>query len=233
MKRIVYLLVLSLLLPTAALAQDTSHWGVAASFVPEWTVPSNFKILFDAEEVDVRGTDFSIGIARGRTLGGDWNLSYIRRTLKEGSTTSDVSVECGFFSNGCFQDGTVRTVRNATLSGIQAVKFINFATIKGRVQIGMNLGGGVGTLEGELEEREFSAEFVSSSNAGSIGRQREEVSIVPAKELFMLSTVPLGIVEIAAGVILAPGVKLRVAGGLNFPGSSKFSVTGVYLIGAN
>jgi hypothetical protein len=44
---------------------------------------------------------------------------------------------------------------------------------------------------------------------------------------------PLGKVEIAAGVIVSPQFKVRVSGGLNYPGVHNVSVTGVYFFSAN
>jgi hypothetical protein len=65
-----------------------------------------------------------------------------------------------------------------------------------------------------------------------LGVQQETHETVDAKELFPLSSVPLGVVEISGGVTLASGLKIRAAGGLDFPGTSKFTLSAVYLIGA-
>jgi len=47
-----------------------------------------------------------------------------------------------------------------------------------------------------------------------------------------LSVVPLGKVQAAVGVLVAPGLKIRAQGGFDFPGYEKFSVAGVYLFGS-
>jgi hypothetical protein len=232
MQKRLWLFVVWIALPSSVLAQDGSHWGIAASVVPSWTVPSRFATLFNAQDVDLKSTDFSIGIARGRTLGGDWSVSYIHKKFAQGSSASDLSTDCQSFTNGCFQDGTVRVVRDATLSGVEMVKFIPFGTIKRRVQIGLVVGGGIGTLSGTLDEHQFSGEFVRFTNTAVIGRQTETVTTVPARDLFGISHVPLAKVEGMVGVIVAPGVKVRVSGGLDFPGSTSFALSGVYLIGA-
>lgn len=44
---------------------------------------------------------------------------------------------------------------------------------------------------------------------------------------------PIGRVELAVAVIVAPGVKVRVAGGFNYPGVNTVSVTGIYLFGGD
>ena len=222
------------LLPSAAGAQDSSHWGVAASVNPTWKVPDRFKIFFDAETAaDITSRDFSIGIARGRTLGGDWSVSYVRKNFKDGSYADATEQRCDEFVPGCFLQGSRRTLRGTTLSGILAVKYINFGTIRQRVQIGLNVGGGIGSLQGDLDVREYDVDVTCGNQGQCTGRQTETAFTADAKtELFALPTYPLGKVEAAVGVIVAPGLKVRVAGGLDFPGTSSFNLTGVYLIGA-
>jgi hypothetical protein len=228
------LLAFILLLPASVFAQDDSHWGVAVRVTPTWKVPSNLKVLFDADTaMDIKSQDFSIGIARGRTLGGDWNVSYVRKNFKDGSFADNTSVDC--FQGGCFTSGSIRTLRGVTLDGIEAVKFISFATIKDRVQIGLNAGGGIGSLKGSLDVRAFDIVFSCVGNQCT-NRQTERTFTVDVQDedngLYALQMYPLGKVEIAVGVILAPGLKVRVGGGLDFPGQNVFHVTGVYLIGA-
>jgi hypothetical protein len=233
LQKVVALAVALVCLPVTALAQD-SHWGVAVSVTPKWTVPSSFKMIFDAEAVDLESTDFSIGIARGQDQRGDWSVSYLRKSFKEGTSTSSISTECDVFSNGCFMFGDSRIVRSVKLTGLEALKFIPFATIKRRVQIGLTVGGGFGKLDGIIEHHEFSAEPVPPFLPGRFnGRQTETVTTEDAKELFPLEWVPLAKVEIAVGVIVAPGLKIRAAAGLDFPGQNMFSLTAVYLIGSN
>jgi hypothetical protein len=47
----------------------------------------------------------------------------------------------------------------------------------------------------------------------------------------LLSTFPMGKLQAAVAVIVARGLKVRFAGGIDFPGTNKFSVTGLYLFG--
>jgi hypothetical protein len=220
-----------ILLPASVFAQD-SHWGVAFSITPKWTVPSRFNTIFDAEAQDLESTDFSIGIARGQAQRGDWSVSYFRKSFKNGAAVSSVSTECGLGgTSGCFASGESRILRGVTLSGVEALKFIPFVTIKRRVQIGLTVGGGVGTLDGTLENHDFSVEQIPPFNRPNF-RQTELVTTEDAKELFPLSVVPLAKVEIAAGVLVAPGLKIRASGGLDFPGQNMFRVTAVYLFGS-
>ena len=217
--------------PAAAMAQNSS-WGVAGSITPRWSVPSNLGTVFGGN-VDIRGSDVTIGVARGRELGGDWSVSYVHKKIRDGSRVEDLGQFCPQ-TNACFTEGELSLTRGVTIDGIEAHKFVPFATIKRRVQVGMNFGGGIGSFKRDLEHHEFSADFVSADpRTGQMTfRQREEVTTTPAKELFPLSFMPLGTVQVAVGVIAAPGVKIRAAGGLSFPGTTSFSLTGVYLFGA-
>jgi len=74
--------------PTSVLAQsEKSHWGVVVAFTPEWFVAEGlFEDLFESQPNDLTGSEFQIGIARGRMLSGDWGVSLVRRKVKEGST---------------------------------------------------------------------------------------------------------------------------------------------------
>jgi hypothetical protein len=142
-----------------------------------------------------------------------------------------VDSDCQSFFNGCFQSGETLTTRGVKLNGIEALKFISFGTIKQRVQIGLVAGGGVGTLSGTIERRQFSVEQIPLFNTQA-GRQVQTITTEDGKELFPLSYVPIGKVEIAVGAIVAPGLKIRAAGGLDFPGYNKFNLSAVYLFGS-
>ena len=225
MARYLSFAMLVLLAPSVAMAQ-TSHWGVTGAFTPTWQVPTQLAKLFDGT-VDITGAEFTIGIARGRDLGGDWGVSYVRKTLSDGSRIEKFESEC--FSNGCFETGTSVRTRGVALSGVKVHKFVPFGTIKNRVQIGLNVAGGVGQFTGNLETLEREVE--PSADFRTV-RPTETLTTEPASELVPVSVVPLGDLEAAVAVIVAPGLKLRAQGGLNFPGYRTFSVTAVYLFGA-
>lgn len=216
--------------PQAALAQG-SHWGVVGSVTPEWKVPKQLEKLFDGT-VDIKGTDVSIGIARGREQGGDWGVSFIHKQFKDGSRVEKVEQNCRF-SNGCFQDGESVTTQGVALNGLEVHKFLSFVTIRQRVQIGMNVAGGFSKFTGNLVKRSFRADFVSfdqRTNTG-VGRQTETVTTEPASELIPIAVVPLIKVQAAAAVILAPAFKIRIQGGLDLPGYEFIQVVGVVFFG--
>jgi hypothetical protein len=242
-RRVLLLAVAVLLSSSAAFAQDDqSHWGVAVNVNPTWKVPSNLKMLWDGEIVDIKSQDFAIGIARGKTLGGDWSVNYVRKNFKDGSFVDSTEVRCNQQAPGCFTDGSKKTLRSVKLSGIEAIKFIKIANIKDRVQIGLNVGGGIGSLSGDVDVIEYDTS-VSCGNTGCRGTQTQRAFTVDAgaeicdggdcdRALFALPKFALGKVELAVGFIVAPGLKIRAAGGLDFPGTSMFNISGVYLFGA-
>jgi hypothetical protein len=214
--------------PPVALAQD-AHWGVVGSFVPQWKVPTLLENLFDGT-VDIKGTDISIGIARGRDRGGDWGVSFIHKTMKDGSLIEKIDQVC--FSNGCFNDGGRITTRGVTMNGLEVHKYVPFGTIRDRVQIGMNFAGGFGNFNGQFEELEFNAERIPPFNA-NVGQQTQTLTVKDAKELIDIPVVPLLKIQAAVGVIASPSFKIRFQGGLDVPGYEIFSVSGVYFFGAN
>jgi hypothetical protein len=158
-------------------------------------------------------------------FGGDWGVSLIRKRFRDGST-SLVDLDSGCAGTPC---GTFYTTTSDTsLLGVEVHRFVSFATIKQRVQIGLNIGGGVGRMRGSI------ARLTRQPVGFSDIIQSEDT--VEASELFQpagtqLKAVPLARLELAVAGIVAPGLKVRVGGGLNLPGYSRVSMDIVYLFG--
>jgi hypothetical protein len=228
-------LVSALLVPAAATAQDRSGWGVVASFTPKqsWKIVEGLdEFIFSHEgSADLSSTDFSIGIARGRTRGGDWGVSFSRRSIADDSRFQSDTELCD--ATGCTAAiSEYYLTRGVTFSALEVHKYVNFATIARRVQVGLNVAGGIGAFDGELERHQFDFDFRVVNNQ-FVPVQIESVEAVPARDIQGFSPFPLGRVEVAVGGILAPGLKLRVSGGFNFPGYTTIRVTGVYLFGVD
>ena len=77
--------------PAHAQLSTTSHWGVGVSFTPTWKPLDNLKEVFVEEEGSLKGTEFTIGIARGSMSGGDWTVSYVQKPIKD---TTFVESDC-------------------------------------------------------------------------------------------------------------------------------------------
>jgi hypothetical protein len=212
------------------LAQDSS-WGVIGGLTPTWRVPDNaIKNLFDARAVNLSGSEFRIGIVRGKEFGGDWGVSLVRKKFAEGSTMTRQS-EYDVADRGTFPALLGFTTTDTSLLGVELHKYANFATIKDRVQIGMVFGGGIGQLRGTVNRH---AEVFINEGQADILNFNESVV---ASELFAplgfeIEYVPLFRTELAVSGIVAPGLKVRASGGFNMPGTQIFSVSAVYFFGA-
>jgi hypothetical protein len=188
------------IVPQLALAQD-SYWGLSASFTPSWKANDRFKVLFQADELDLSGSEFRVGVVRGRTLGGDWGLSLVRKSLKDGGVVDG--------ENGRYVLGSDVTLLGGTID-----KFAVFGTIKDRVQIGMLLGIGAAQIKGAAV-LEGTGPVAAKEALGFAGRD--------------IKFSPLARLELAVAVIVVEGFKIRASGGLSYPGLSTFSIGGVYL----
>lgn len=194
--------------PMLASAQSfNSRWGFQASFVPSWTVPDAAKDLFDAETLTVEGSEIRVGFVRGRTLGGDWGISYVQKWLDDSSFADSPSF--------------TRATSGVTVRGIAIDKFAPFGTIKDRVQIGMIFGIGVGQASGTV--REFD-------------KDTGVTEVIEAEKFFSpmgqeIPVVPLGRLELAVAAIVMPGLKVRASGGINYPGIATVTLGAVYLFG--
>ena len=114
-------------------------------------------------------------------------------------------------------DGTTYGTHNNRLTGVEFHRFSPFKTFDARYQVGLSIGGGVGW-------------FRETVTKTSPGLPPEEV---PAKELFtigdtVMPVVPLFRIELVAAAIASQHLKIRLGGGVNFPGQQFVSVTGVY-----
>lgn len=209
MKVVVYALLMLVIVASPAAAQlKRNYWGLTASMTPKWEVPDYQKVALDADAVDLKGKALTVGFVRGDTFRGDWGVSYVRRTFDSGST---------------IRRGTRTTTVSSgvVMNGVELRKFASFGTIKERVQIGLDFGVGAGWTKGNVVHTEPGKAAVTAE----------------AKELFniggtVLPVMPIGRLELAAAVIVTPQLKLRVSGGLNFPGQQVFSFGAVYLFGA-
>jgi hypothetical protein len=265
-------------LPVHAQNTQPSRWGAIGSVVPRWEIPPSLEPIAtlhfsedDApiKDLDLRGGELRIGIARGRMLSGDWGVSYVRRTYVDRDIEGRRSPGCqgsqgpgqSSFVQECEELWTNLGRRDVRLNGLEVHKFVSFATIAQRVQIGMNFGGGFGSVNGNIDTTSFRSTFrctfppgtlppyfdpnfeftddfhpctgstISNLNTVQTGSSSGDVTRMLTLETS--KTLPIGRVEIAGAVLVGPSFKVRVAGGLNYPGTSAISVTGLYFFGSN
>jgi hypothetical protein len=242
-------LVLLVASPKDGFAQD-SHWGVSVSASPQWTITQRFRDLLSDEDetVNIEGGEFAIGLVRGSSLGGDVSFNYVRKPWKDGLGFASDGTDC--FNPGpnqpqiCLRDREQNLFEQVMLNGFEVNWFYapRFGRIKNRVQIGLNVGGGIGKFKGTIHKVEDRQEPVftpgppptrDNPNPGGgttriVNVHEEERNPVEDE---LLSVFPMAKIELMGAVIGTPAVKIKVAGGLNFPGTG-FRVLGVYLFGA-
>jgi hypothetical protein len=211
----VILAVLVLALPGAALAQiDNPAWGLGAGFSPRWQVPATFGGLVDGDDIDVGGREFRIGIVRGTTRGGEWGLSLVHKRL---ANDAAVSVDGG--------EAVARFVNeDAELLGVEVHRFFPFAHVGSRVQIGINLAGGLAQLRGFVR-----GEFDSASS-------QSLSAVIATRDIFEyagrdIDWLPLAKAEVGLTATLGDRAKVRVGGGLNVPGFQIINISVSYLLG--
>jgi hypothetical protein len=220
---------------------QNSHWGVSVSASPAWEITQRFRDLLGDEDefVNIEGNEFAIGLVRGSTLGGDVSFNYVRKPWKDGLGFASDSTNC--FNPGpnqpqiCLRDREQSLFQNVMLNGFEVNWFYapRFGRIKNRVQIGLNVGGGIGKFRGSIHKVEDRDEQVFTPGPGGgssriVNRHDEETNLVEDE---LMPIFPMAKIELMGALIAMPAVKIKVAGGFNFPGSG-FRVLGVYLFGA-
>lgn len=225
--------------PGNALAQEASRapdhvsrWGVAGSFTPTWRVPDAMaRIVAPDEKVDINAREFSIGFVRGSIAGGDWGVAFARKKFLKGSTSSQVGQICTGSTQAppCFPTSTTEKYDDASFPGVEFHWFVPFATVRHRVQIGLNLAGGLARPSGTVTRISDSFKVVSFNPVTAVPVHTEES---PNMSSDWAPVFPILKAEAQAAVILGPAFKLKLGGGLNVPGIG-FDLKGVYLFGAH
>jgi hypothetical protein len=231
------LLALAALPAGAQTTAEPVRWGITGSFTPEWEFMHFLSDAMD-KQIDMTGDQLSIGVVRGKRFGGEWGISYVKRRVDDGSTLVQEKPKClaEAATLPLCAGGTSYETRGAFFNGVQLHRFFPFGTIARRVQVGAVVSGGVARIGGHADETLEHLQVAVNPATGvpvlSIGR---EDTVIEARQIFshtfVAEYVPIGGVEAAVGVIIAPGTTLRVSGGASFPGVHRVAVTAVYLFG--
>ena len=238
-KRIVTTIVIGLLFPTLSSAQNESHWGINASYTPTWSISDSFSNLRETlwgidrdATVTAEGNEFTIGFVRGSTRGGDWGVSYVQKQFDDGTQFFEFEESSPCTPTECSRRTSTLVASDLKLQGVEFHWNRPLVTIANRVQLGFNIAGGVASVKGNAEETMV---FESSFTFPNFPTQRDVFVDTYAGPIgdfeAMYSIVPLLKIEAQGAVIVAPGLKLKVAGGLNMPALS-LRVGATYLFGA-
>ncbi len=247
---VVVCVVAALAAPCAASAQTATkpakppknpHWAVSFSDTPSWKIaPFLANALADeGETIDFQGSELTIGFGRGSRRGGDWGVNYVRKPFKDGviHTSNDSNCFPGpppANQQLCNTSHQTDSARGVMLTGFEVHWFIAVARIKDRVQIGVNLGGGIANTKGTVHKVEDGSQWQFVQGPNGTGTNvlmpfHNEEDSPAAEELF--KKFPLIKIEVEGGVILTPAFKVQIAGGLNFPSTNGVRVILLYLIG--
>ena len=176
--------------------EDPSRWGVQLSVTPRWT--SSVDRVGDKLELDMTGSDFAVGFARGRMRSGHWGLSYVRRQWREGSA--------------CFTGECYAATDTSRLDGVAVNWFAPFGSpfLADRLQVGLHIDAGAGWFQGMVLRAEDGAAVPVA-----------DVLDEPWDNL----PVPIVRADIAVGVAVAPGVKVIGSGGYGFLFGRRFGLS--------
>jgi hypothetical protein len=238
--------------PTMAAAQrdrllvdlsPPAQWAVTFSLTPEWEIkPVALSELAGADRDDIRGpdgqstfggSDWSIGFARGRALGRDWGVSFVRQRIHR-----DAVIDRTFDSSGggaaCFPDtcafGERIVFRDVAVTGSEAHLYVPFVTIKERVQIGVMLAGGGGKFSGTALVDRFDP---ISTPAGLIGtRTQLEGPVTEVTRLIYFGNASewtlMGRIQPGVAVMVSSHVKIHAGAGFYYPGTTVFALRATY-----
>ena len=117
------------------------------------------------------------------------------------------------------------------LDAIEFFGYIPFVTIKKRVQVGLNVGGGAGFPKGTVDQTFVQTSTFRPPTGPPQTTTDTDFESGPAKD-YIFGIQPLFRLEIVGAFIAAPGLKVTFGGGLNAPSTMAFSIGAVYLIGA-
>ena len=186
-------------------------WGVQASLTPEWRSIDFVRELLGAERLDLSGSDFMIGFARGRMRSGHWGVSFL------GQEWRDAWV-CG--NTGCY--GAAGSLQ---LRGLAANWFVPVGSrfAGDRLQVGMYVDAGAGWFHGDvrLDEIHQGGPLLDDYSVGDV---------VPIHDVLdgWESALQLFRAEVAVAVIVAPGLKVIGSGGWGFPFRRRIGISVAY-----
>ena len=186
-------------------------WGVQFSFTPEWRSEELGGDLLNLPRLDISGSDFTVGFARGRLRSGHWGLSLLRQRWQEAAICTD---------SECFE-----STGSAWLQGFAANWFLPFGSpfAGDRVQAGMHVDVGAGWLQGAVRVDEVS---LDGAPLDRVGLEIPAADVLP--DPWSRVPVPLFRAEVAVAVTVAPGLKVIGSGGYGLPFTRRFGVSVAY-----
>jgi hypothetical protein len=216
------------------------EWGLTFGLTPRWDiVPAGLAPLAGLEPEDMtsrggpsslKGTDWSIGFARGRAVGGDWGISFVQQRLRRDSVL-DHTGACGGSVEiaRCF--GEYIQLTGASVIGPEFHLNVPIVTIRERVQIGLALAGGAGIVRGTATVDQYDQTFNGNGTVDVVVTHREgNITDVAADQIFTSNEpwAPIGRIQPGVAFIVSPRIKVSVHAGFNYPGTTTFRIGATY-----
>jgi len=243
------------------LAPRRSYWGVLGGVTPKWWTPGPWERLFGEDDPEtVEGREFRVGLTRGRPLGYELGISYVRKSFTRFSFSREGRPPVFGLPDPTEQDPvaaliTLSEIEPVQVPGVDFHLFVPIERIGERVQLGGLLGlGGARVPQTAILKRIEGPPFVATETsqnalrtlppgggyvlddsgvphpvaAGQTGTTvaANATSISPTG-IFMF----LARAQIAADLLVARPLKLRVSAGFVYPGAQLFGIEMVYLFG--
>ncbi len=232
--------------------------GVAPSWTtPAGWARLFFQDLDTSRTTRFEGRDLRLGVVRSRQLGFEWGLSYVRKSLNKDFELPMGGGSYGFNGQTFTPVNIYTGLENVEVTGFDSHVVIPAARIGRRVMIGALLAGGIGalpetavtkTIEGPpffecsgfnqgiplanppatngCVQDNFNGVYLPlapSARSASTTAPFTEISLTDQIWLFMRT-------QLAVDVMIARPLKVRFAGGLNFPSAQYFGVDLIYLV---
>ena len=228
------------------------YWGVIGSVAPSWSVPGSmgtwfFEEVTSASPPKMNGRDLRIGLVRARQVGFELGISFVRKTV-----TSFMVARDGVPFGNTASRWTYTALNDMQMTGVDAHLVIPIARFGERVQLGILGAGGFARIPDvpiqlRVDGPPFYADATSTVALGSppatggyVGPYFLPVPLVPGTTYGLTTTSSLDIAptdyvwlllrgQLAADFLVARPLKLRVAGGFNYPGMQAIGIDAVYL----
>ena len=232
--------------PTADL-RPRFHWGVIGSFIPHWSIPGNMGNLFFENQWNspkMSGRDIRIGVVRGRQLGFEMGVSFVRKTVTSvdiRDADEEFAALSGSVSSTALEPVAHDGRRRAPGDPVRAHRRTGTARVPRRRRSGLDSrdadpGANRGTavlcepglhrrVDHTARDRRLRWTEQSARSGHDFGIAESPLyAVSPTDKFWMLLRA-----QLAADFLLAPPLKVRLAAGFHFPGTQALGVDVVYL----
>jgi hypothetical protein len=232
------ILVSSLACAAPVFAQNVEgrHWGIEAAYTPSWQAHDQLQHsqLFLEDWPLIEGSEFFVGVARGKAHGAYWGVSYVRKPFKDVQRSTSESNQFCFGPNNtsCSISSftSTDTMTGVYLDGVEWHYFIPFVKFANHVQIGVTGGAGAGFPKGTVHSTFTSTNtFTQPGRPPQVDTQSDSHDQTAADYMYKITW--LARVEVTGSFNIGPGLRATISGGLNAPSAAAFRIGVVYLVG--